>query len=271
MKKLFILALSASCYVQAAAQELYVFTEPASNMPAHTITPKIQTELGSGNGSISQRYTPQMMFGFSKKFMMHLGGTLSNMYTGQLRGESIFTYAKYRFFSDDGVHRHFRMALFGEASLSKNDYQYDELNLQGGRSGIQLGLVATQLVNRFAVSGTWSTLQALDHSRFDKIYYTPERIYQAMNYSLSAGYLLLPKEYQNYKQLNLNLYTELLGQTTWGRKTNYLDLAPAIQFIFNSNTKLNLGYRFQIEGDQYRPSTHSFLLSVEHTLFNALK
>ncbi|WP_299512721.1 hypothetical protein [Mucilaginibacter sp.] len=35
----------------------------------------------------------------------------------------------------------------------------------------------------------------------------------AVAYTLSAGYLLFPKVYQNYNQVNVNLYTELLGKT----------------------------------------------------------
>ena len=80
----------------------------------------------------------------------------------------------------------------------------------------------------------------------------PSRIYQAMNYSLSAGYLLLPREYTDYKQTNVNIYTELLAQQSLERKAYYVDLAPAVQFIFNSNAKLNIGYRFQLKGDMLR-------------------
>jgi len=69
----------------------------------------------------------------------------------------------------------------------------------------------------------------------------------------------------------VNLYAELLGQRTLERKTFYTDLAPALQLIFNSNTKLNLGYRFQLDGNQFRNMEKSYLVTVEHTFFNALK
>jgi hypothetical protein len=110
----------------------------------------------------------------------------------------------------------------------------------------------------------------MDPSRYDKFIYIPERLYRSVNYSLSAGYLLLPREYKSYDQLNMNIYAELLGQRTLDRKTFYLDLAPSVQFIFNSNSKLNLGYRFQIKGDQHRMEK-SFLVGFEHTFFNVLK
>jgi hypothetical protein len=40
----------------------------------------------------------------------------------------------------------------------------------------------------------------------------------SVNYSLSAAKLMLPKEYLDYKQTNLNLLVEVLGQTLGGRQ-----------------------------------------------------
>jgi len=91
-----------------------------------------------------------------------------------------------------------------------------------------------------------------------------------MNYSLSAGYLLFPRKYENYRQTNLNIYTELLAQQTLDIKRYSIDMAPGIQFIFNSNSKLNLGYRFQLGSDMSRMAQNSFLLSFERTFFGAL-
>ncbi|MFI5133628.1 MAG: hypothetical protein ACHQEB_04790, partial [Chitinophagales bacterium] len=93
----------------------------------------------------------------------------------------------------------------------------------------------------------------------------------SMDYSLSAGYLLFPREYTDYKQLNVNIYTELLVQQTIDEPKNYVDLAPAVQFIFNSNAKLNIGYRFQLSGNMQRMANNSWLVSFERTFLNALK
>ena len=74
----------------AHAQELYVFTEPASNMPAKSISAKItgkfvKNNLGDGT---FQRYAPEVMFGVSSDWMIHLSPSFSNMYTSNLRWES---------------------------------------------------------------------------------------------------------------------------------------------------------------------------------------
>lgn len=138
----------------------------------------------------------------------------------------------------------------------------------GDQSGVQGGVVATQLWNKLAVSTTLSYL----HVTTPKPKYFPD-IYpwNAFNYTASAGYLLLPRSYTNYRQINLNLYVELLGQQTLDKKLHYLDLAPAIQLIFNSNAKLNLGYRFQLNSDMHRMSKESVLVSFEYVFLNALK
>lgn len=263
------------CSFVAKGQELYVYTEPASNMPAHSLSAKLSANyIGKLQGTqnrFMQRYTPELMFGLNKKWMMHIGGTFADMHTTNFRWESVYLYAKYRFISNDELHSHFRMAAFADASYSRSPYHYDEVSLQGDKSGVQLGIIATQLWNKLAVSATVSHIQALDESRNDKVQYIPSRIYQVMNYSLSAGYLLLPFEYTDYKQTNLNLYTEVLMQQSLDRKAYYVDLAPAIQLIFNSNAKLNLGYRFQLNGDMVRMTSSSWLISFERTFLNALK
>ncbi len=273
MKKLFILPILVFS-ISLFGQELYVFTEPASNMPAKSIFVKTAGRFSSTSqryDRFTQRYTPEVMLGVSKKLMMHVGGTFSNMHTNELTGESIFLYSKYRFLSLDDVHTHFRMAAFVNASKSFVPFHNEDVSLMGDKTGVEAGVIATQLWHKFALSGTVSHAQLLDESRYNKIIYVPSRIYKAMSYSLSAGYLLLPREYKNYKQLNVNLYTELLAQQTLDRKRNYVDLAPAVQFIINSNSKINIGYRFQIAGNIERMTQNYLLVSFERAFLNALK
>jgi hypothetical protein len=244
-------------------------------MPAHSLSTKLSAnyvgKLQGNQNRFMQRYTPELMFGVSKKWMIHVGGTFADMHTTNFRWESVYLYGKYRFISNDELHSHFRMAAFADASYSRSPYHYDEVSLQGDKSGVQAGIIATQLWNKLAVSATISHIQALDESRNDKVQYTPSRIYQVMNYSLSAGYLLLPFEYVDYRQTNLNLYAELLTQQSLDRKAYYVDLAPALQLIFNSNAKLNIGYRFELTGDMQRMTSSSWLISFERTFLNALK
>ena len=252
-------------------QELFVNSEPASNMPAHSVSIRLTGKFMSGQQRFMQRYSPVVMFGINKNWMLHLGGTVADMHTSKLRGESIYFYGKYRFLSHDEIHEHFRMAVFADASYSRSRFEFDELSLEGDKSGVQLGLIATQLWNKLALSATGSFTQSLDKSRNDKVVYDPARIYQSFNYSFSSGYLVLPFEYVDYRQTNLNVYLEVLGQHALDRKGYFADLAPSVQWIFNSNTKVNLGYRFQLGGNMQRLGTSSWQVSIERTFLNALK
>lgn len=260
--------------IKIQGQELYVFTEPASNMPAHSISLKLTDHFVTKDNiynRFSHRLMPQVMFGISKKWMFHIGVTFSNMHTPDFKYESFNFYTKYRFISFDDIHKHFRMAAFIDASKTRAPFHYDEITLMGDKSGIEAGIIATQLWHKFALSGTLSHTQVLDDSRFNKVIYVPERIYQSLNYSLSGGYLLFPKQYKDYKQTNLNLYMELLGEQTLDVKRYCIDLASAVQLIFNSNSKLNIGYRFQLSSNMQRMAANSWQVSFERTFLNALK
>ena len=253
------------------AQELYVFTEPASNMPAHSISTKLTTRFTDQNrvGRTFQRYSPEVMFGLSRKWMLHIGGSLSNVYTPHVAFESFRTYAKYRFYSDDDIHKHFRMAAFAEASASRSGYTFHDMNLEGDNTGVLGGIIATQLVGKLAVSGT-AYYMALAP---EKIVHTskPEMTTSVLGYSLSAGLLVLPIEYTSYEQTNLNLYVELLGSKGLNRsRSSMIDIAPAMQLIFHSNTKLNIGTRFQLNGSVGRVGQRSLYVGMERTFLNAL-
>ncbi len=259
------------CGMSVRGQELYVFSEPASNMPSKSISVKYSGKFLKNThhtNRTEQRHTPELMFGLNKNWMVHGSVSFSDMYSSNLRWESARLYTKYRFLSNDDVHRHFRMAAFGTASGSRNPVEYDELSLDGDQGGIQAGVIATQLWNKLAVSGTGSVLQVLaDRPKV----FPDNHTYSSFNYSLSAGYLVLPFEYTSYRQTNLNVYAELLGQRSLDKKLYFIDFAPALQLIFNSIYKLNLGYRFQLGGNMNRMSNNSFHISFESIFLNALK
>ena len=270
---LFIFLLQSN---QSFTQELYVFSEPASNMPAHSLSIKQTAKILHNDFSkrTESRHTTELMFGVNKNLMIHTSTTFSDMYSTNLKWESAKLYMKYRFLSNDGVHSHFRMAAFAEGSYSRNDAAYQELSLDGDQSGVQAGVIATQLLHKLAVSSSVSISEILQSTRGQKSgapLFVPAVPYEAFNYSLSAGYLVLPKKYTSYDQTNLNLYIELLGQRTTDLKRYFIDLAPAAQLIFNSTAKLNLGYRFQVNSNMYRMSERSWLISFEWLFLDALK
>ena len=256
--------------LNANAQELFIFTEPASNMPSHSISGKVTGKYSKHPEATNymQRYAPEIMFGLNKKWMAHFSSTFSDMYSNNVRWESVKTYLKYRFLSNDEVHKHFRMAGFGEYSYSRNTAIYDDISIDGDQSGFQGGLIMTQLWNKLAVSSTLSYLQTIKNKNIEIDVFIPGK---SFNYTVSAGYLVFPFNYTSFKQTNFNVYAELLGQRALDMKKYVVDFAPGIQFIFNSNAKLNIGYRYQISGNMYRMAEKSWLVSFERTFLGAWK
>lgn len=55
-----------------------------------------------------------------------------------------------------------------EASYSRNKAEYDELSLEGDQTGVQAGIIATQLLHKMALSTTVSGIEILQQSRWDK-------------------------------------------------------------------------------------------------------
>ncbi len=270
MRNYFLLVLLLSANLIGAAQELYVFSNPASNIPAKSISTKITARSPNSqyNNYFKQRYIPEVMFGLNKKLMVSVSGTFSDFYSVKLRPESIKGYAKYRFLSKDDVHKHFRMAAFAEVSGTQSPYLYGDMSLNGDVDGMQLGITATQLWHKFALSGTVGYVNVFgDRTKIHHAYHS----FNAINYTVAAGYLLFPKSYTSYNQTNLNLYVEMMGMKNTDNNGYMLDIAPAIQLIFNSKTKLSLGGSFQLTSNMLRVGEQTYQISVERSIFNAWK
>ena len=260
--------------VTAYSQELYVFTEPASVMPARSLTVRSRTHMMGANAMYDRftfRNNVQVVAGLTRRWTMRVGGSWGNMQTYSVKPESVGFYSRYRLLSTDEVHRHFRLAAFVEGAYTAAPFRHDEVSLMGDKSGLEAGIIATRLTNKLALSATASHTQVLHASRKNAALFDPARTFQTMQLSLSGGYLLLPREYRDYRQTNLNLYAELLTQRSLDNGKYYVDLAPALQLIFSSRTKLNLGYRFQLNGTMDRMAEQSWLLTLESTWLGVFK
>jgi hypothetical protein len=275
---LVIFAMIMAMHPCVYGQELYVYADPASNVPAKSLSLKYGSKWmlddNEGNKVLQSRHMAEASIGLNKNWMLRPSFTFSDMFTNRImKWESASIYAKYRFYSSDAVHRHFRAAAYVKGVLSSNNLQFEELNADGDQSVVQGGVILTQLVNKLAISSTFSLTEVIDGERWLK-YPGPQNFgFSSFNYSISAGYLLFPKKYTSYKQTNFNLYLELLGSRGTDRNFYFIDLAPAAQLIVNSNTKINLGYRFQLKGNAFRMASAapSLSLSFERTFFNTFR
>lgn len=257
--------------VSAGAQELFVYTEPASNMPAHSVGLRtsnwLMRERAAEGGGLNYHFIPEIMWGVNKSLMLHAEGFFSNR-DKSFTAEGGAVYAKYRFLSKDGDHRHFRMAGYGRASVNNSTVHQEEIETNGHNSGWEGGLIATQLLHKTALSATASLEQAMDGARAHE--YSHVLATEAVNYTLSIGQLLLPKKYTGYGQTNLNLMLEVLGQTLPQNGRSFLDVAPSVQLIFNSQTRVDVGYRRQLYSTMERTAPNGWMVRMEHLLFSVL-
>ncbi len=257
--------MSSSLY----AQELFVFTEPASNMPAKSLGIRLAAM------QMKDQFTKELetyasietMIGLNKKLMLHNEIYFSTINkVSKVNGAGL--YGKYRFYSEDGIHKHFRMAAVGRLTLLDGLPAVTPLNLTARNSGVELGLVATQLINKFAFTTGVGYLRGWNNGKF-KLHH-PQVSRNAISYNLGIGKLMLPKEYTGYNQVNMNLMIEALGQINPSNGQHFLDLAPSIQFIIKSRMRADLGYRYAMvnrTGMMYRSA---ILFRFESNFFNLL-
>ena len=122
---------------------------------------------------------------------------------------------------------------------------------------------------KVAISSSVSYERALDNNPDYKFPSTESN--SAVNYTLSVGKLMLPKVYKDYKQTNMNLMLELLGQRLNDNGKSYLDIAPSVQFIINSQARVDIGYRQELYSTMKRTAPNGIVLKFEYTFFNVFK
>lgn len=255
--------------VAAKSQELFSATEPASNRAARSIGFRIDNSIMDEINSSKLNYhlIPEVMIGISKTLMVSGNIFFSNR-TEKFRSEGGSIYAKYRFMSNDVVQKHFRMAAFGRISYNNSDIHQEEINMYGHNTGFEFGVVATQLLRKVALSSSGSFLDATDNGNNNKFVYGLDNS-KAVNYTFSVGKLMLPREYKNYKQTNLNLMLEFLSQVNIGSGKYYMDIAPSVQMVFKSQSRIDVGYRKQLNSTLERTAPNGFFVRLEYNFFNA--
>lgn len=253
-------------------QELFVFTEPASNMATSSAGLRLNNYFMQDRNSSKTAYllVPELMYGASKKLMLHAEVFFSDLDNKNFSFRGGALYGKYRFYSADEVHSHFRIAAFGKYSSNNSVIDQEAIDLNGHNSGFEAGLIATKLLNKFAFSGSAAVLHATDNSNDNKFYYGNGQR-NAIGYTTSIGKLLLPKEYTSYRQTNLNVMVELLGQVNTGNSRGYLDIAPSLQLIINSVARVDIGQRIKLSGKLQRSAPGGTFVRLEYNFFNLFK
>lgn len=114
-------------------------------------------------------------------------------------------------------------------------------------------IIATGLFHKLAVSGHmgYNVNFAQDNFKFGNYW----------DFGLSFGYLLIPKEYESYNQVNLNLYLEnkawffeknkFLDQTIINSGGFRMDTYVGLQSIFYSTFIAEVGYKIPVHSNEY--------------------
>ncbi|MEW5677116.1 hypothetical protein ABGT15_12450 [Flavobacterium enshiense] len=269
MKKIVLFFAILVIGLQGKAQELFVYTEPASNLPSNVLSARLMASFYDEKyeSGTSIHYMPEIKYGITNKLMV-MGQAYINNSKGVMVYEGEGIYAQYKFLNNDDVKKHYRMAAYARLSRNNSEVHQEELEIVGHNTGYELGVIGTQLLHKVAISGSLSFEKALDNgsNSFPDHYSN-----SAVNYTFSVGKLMLPKKYTGYDQTNFNLMLEFLGQRLNDNGKSYLDIAPSVQFIIKSRARLDLGYRHQLYSDMYRSSPNGFQVRLEYNFYNAFK
>lgn len=268
MKRIIFLLTFFSFGIKAEAQELYVFTEPASNIPANLLSARLMSSFYKEKfeSGTNIHFMPEVRYGISSKLMVQAQAFISNRETGFVT-EGVGLYAQYKFLNNDEVKKHFRMAIYGRTSFNNSDIHQEEIETVGHNSGYEFGVIATQLLHKVALSSSLSFERALNNKNYE---FPNEWSNSAMNYTFSVGKLILPKKYTSYDQTNFNLMLEFLGQRLNENGKSYLDIAPSVQFIIKSRARIDLGYRHELYSEMLRTAPNGFVVRFEYNFYNVL-
>ena len=265
------------------AQELYINSEPASLIPKGTKVVRLTNSnifLDGYNimGSIGNAFivTPSLSYGLSKKIMLSGSIQFANKPYEQdmmpnfgLNGFKL--YSKQRILTSDKQKYHTRLSSFLKYSYHENKFIKDNLDLELQDTGLELGIIGTQLINKLAISITTAITRI---SNIDEKFTQGSTVkWQTTNLntfknSISAGYLLFPRKYNSYKQTNFNLYVEYLTNTILNKEfpVRYnkfsSTFAPGIQFIILSRSRLDFSYKIR-KGDM----PEEFLMKLTYIIY----
>jgi len=266
----------------SSAQELFINSEPASNMPRNSFGLRIGSESFSQASALKSRTDLELMYEENANLMTTAMLHASNYY-GSYQYNNFGLYAKYRIYTDDGFKQHFRVAAYAEAAFGPQRNTFADIMLDGGNSGLNAGLIFTLLENHLALSSTLGAIMLVPNEAV----YTDIKNYL---FSLSAGYLIYPSLYESYHDLNINFYAELLGKyITYDKPgvVNYtpiagenpdpptvhernivLDLAIGPQVIINSISRIDLSVRMRLISEVESFPTPAVLIRFEQMFYH---
>lgn len=263
-------------------QELFLTSEAASNEAKNRKVILLNTDFTS----TGQSYTPTfgLMYGISGKLTFMGKAFYSRNANEQFLGD-IDLGSNYRFVSQDKRNFHYRISLMTHIripteqaqSVNENSVLYDKDFSSSTIIGEYrtdnwvpyISFASTILENKFAAN-----------LQLNYAYTIPKGDYKFGNYFMSGlafGYLILPQEYKDYQDINLNFYfepkayyfshnkiagSELINSGGWEGQ-----ISTGIQFIFNSTTLIEIGYTKTFAEKNISIEKDVFFTSMKYLFF----
>ncbi len=254
------------------------------------LTPKISVYL---TGFASNHHGKKLPEGFP----FHNSPERGAQYPYKFNGGNL--YAKYRFLTIDRQNEHFRMAAYGEIAYVNETHHESEPNVNmGDNAGAAIGIISTYLYQQFAASLTLGATLPANYAGYvlDEVPSLPElpvllKYGRSLDYRMSFGYLIFPTRYSSFKETNINLYVEFMGKKYGAARAKifhglpnaywlnnrqyplglqagwYLDVAPSIQAIFNSNLRVDFAMTMPFLGQSYARMYPVYSLGVQYYFF----
>ena len=240
--------------------------------------------------SISNHHGKKLNEGFLSHY--HVGNETVYYSTGLIYStendyqfEGVNLNLRYRIYANDKPHEHFRVALNIDGSTSNQAHDEAEPNLHGDNAGFGAGIISTYLKNKFAASFNGQVIFPKPYSETttkndrNRIEYGTSYIY-----NLSFGYLLFPRKLNKYSQFTVNVYAEFLGKTYPSAKVflngdqaevssntltgnSFIEVYPGLQFLINSNTRIDLSAGFNLYKKSYVHFYPMFTIGIQRYFY----
>jgi hypothetical protein len=289
------------------AQELFPINEPASTIPKGVVGIRLTSHFHYKYSTLGHREMVRCMFGISRNVSAVASMSLSNFHVNKFpqdlnlyynnshnhkskeeiypyRFEGINLFTKWRILSLDHQNEHLRFALYNELSYSTATHLDAFPNLMGDQSGAAVGLIITKLYKKFAISinTAATTFFPVKKIQQDTVEF---KAGNNLNFNLSIGYLLFPKTYKSYNDLNVNIYLEAQSKVfdrptisrnhiflntenfQFLRKGYLVNLYPGIQFILNSKTRVDFNVELPILTSNNTPKYAMLMINVQRYFY----
>lgn len=296
--RLFILSVILLSAFSVRSQELYIMSNAAANISKNRL--EVRNIAMSYDNLRAFHYDFQINYGLLGNLTLYnnMTYTLDNDY--QFAGNYNVN-ARYRFLDIDSRNYHWRFAYQGGATIPVNPQSIvsDKVEYElhpghvvsfydfGGNITvpsvdfhttdnytIRNSIIATNLIGKFAATGEMGYNVNIAGNDF--------KFGNYFNWSLALGLLVLPKSYESYNDVNLNLYSEtkayyfekneFLGEEVPNSGGFRLDTYLGVQAIFFSSLMAEMAYLIPLHSNEYvetqiETRSNSLVLSLRYLFF----